>query len=205
MQYKIIREELKTGDVILFSGKGGISDLIKWFSNSRWSHVGMVIQLQGMNMVLLWESTTLSNITDLDTGRAIRGVQLVGLSERINSYDGEVAIRQLNKPVGLAREAALGVFRSQVAGRPYEENKLELLGAGIDGIFADNVKDLSSLFCSELVAEAFQIMGLLPNHIPSNEFTPADFGSQIDKPLNLLDGFSLGTEITISRNMVKSI
>lgn len=34
---------LQPGDVILFSGKGFISRGIKWFSNSRWSHVGLYV------------------------------------------------------------------------------------------------------------------------------------------------------------------
>jgi hypothetical protein len=37
-----MRAELKTGDVVLFSGKGGISAGIKWATLSRWSHVGMI-------------------------------------------------------------------------------------------------------------------------------------------------------------------
>jgi hypothetical protein len=35
MNYYDIREELKTGDILLFSGKGRISDGIKFFTRSR--------------------------------------------------------------------------------------------------------------------------------------------------------------------------
>jgi hypothetical protein len=38
-----------------------------------------------------------------------------------------------------------------------------------------NKEDLSSLFCSELVAEAYQKMGLLTEQLPSNEYIPKDF------------------------------
>ena len=84
--YGQMRMGLKTGDIVLFSGKGGISDWIKWFSGSSWSHAGMVLNLPDWDMLLLFESTTLNSIEDVKSGRAVRGVQLVPLSERIKTY-----------------------------------------------------------------------------------------------------------------------
>jgi hypothetical protein len=52
-------------------------------------------------------------------------------------------------------------FRSDMAGRPYEESKLELLRSSCDDVFGDNEENLSSLFCSELIAEMYQRLGLL--------------------------------------------
>ena len=42
LTYEEIRGELKTCDILLFSGKGAISHGIKLFTFSKWSHVGMV-------------------------------------------------------------------------------------------------------------------------------------------------------------------
>jgi hypothetical protein len=53
------------------------------------------------------------------------------------------------------------------------------------------MEDLTSLFCSELVAEAYQRLGLLDESTPSNEFTPADFSEA--EGLVLLKG-QLGKE-----------
>lgn len=61
------------------------------------------------------------------------------------------------------------------------KNKLELIKAAYGGWLGDNKENLSSLFCSELVAEAYQRMGLLPEvgsaHKvkPSNEYTSRFF------------------------------
>ncbi len=52
---------------------------------------------------------------------------------------------------------------------------MQLFKSAYDFIGGKNKRDTSSLFCSELVAEAYQQMGLLTLDIPSNEFTPADF------------------------------
>ena len=46
MKYQDIRSQLKTGDILLFSGKGGISEGIKFFTLSKWSHVGMVYKFE---------------------------------------------------------------------------------------------------------------------------------------------------------------
>jgi hypothetical protein len=62
-------------------------------------------------------------------------------------------------------------------GTPYEESELELLGSVFD-LIPDQEEDLSSLFCSETVAEAYQRCNLLPDSVPSNEFTPKDFASE---------------------------
>jgi hypothetical protein len=93
--YSAVRDSFATGDIVLFSGKGGISAGIKWATASRWSHVAMVMVLPEYDFVCLWESTTLSDVRDLETGEARKGVQLVPLSARVQKYGGDIAVRQL--------------------------------------------------------------------------------------------------------------
>lgn len=185
--YANARKKLRTGDVVLFSGKGGISTGIKWFTNSKWSHVGMVVRVPEWDMVLLWESTTLSNVADIQSGKAVKGVQLVSLSDRLKTYDGAVSVRRLD---GVERDATfnntLTTLRRELQGRPYERDETELLLSAVDGFgLVTNDRDLSSLFCSEMVAEAYQRLGLLPKDPPSNEYTPRDFdvNGAVDKAL----------------------
>lgn len=189
MKYDDTRGDLKTGDIVLFSGNGAISTIIKYASRSPWSHVGMVV-LAG-DMVLLWESTTLSNLRDAESGQCVQGVQLVGLRERLAGYDGAAGLRRLNGNLSGRELHDLAGLRSELAGRAYEENRLELLGAIASW---DNEEDLSSLFCSELVAAAYQHMGLLTRALPSNEYTPRDFAGD----LALEEGYSLGETMELS-------
>lgn len=79
-----------------------------------------------------------------------------------------------------------------MAGREYEQDQIELIKAAYDGPLGRNSEDLTSLFCSELVAEAYQRLGLLSEEKPSNEYTPAEFSEK--RQLKLLKG-SLGKEI----------
>ena len=203
-KYQDIRKSLKTGDIVLSSGKGGISTAIKWVTKSKWSHIGMVLRIPDYEMVLVWEATTLSNIADVRAGKARKGEQLVPLRERINKYVGEAVIRQLSVgnagqswKLTTAQTKNLAKLRSKFKGRPYEKSQRELLRAAYDGPWGDNVEDFSSLFCSELVAAAYQTLGFLGGQLPANEFTPADFrsGSLVDN--NLIGGATLGKEIPV--------
>lgn len=188
-----MRAKLKTGDIVLFSGKGGISAGIKWATLSRWSHVGMIVVLPEYDFVTVWESTTLSSLVDLDTKVPHKGVQLVPLSSRIEGYDGEVAVRPLEGiSFGESDLKNLMQLRREVSGREYEQDQIELIKAAYDGPLGRNSEDLTSLFCSELLAEAYQRLGLLSEEKPSNEYTPADFSEK--KQLELLNG-SLGKEV----------
>ncbi|MCB1885938.1 MAG: hypothetical protein KDG89_18480 [Geminicoccaceae bacterium] len=190
--YEAVRPLLKTGDLVLFAGRGGVSAWIRWFTRSPWTHIGMVVRQEPMDSLFVWESTTLSTAKDVSSGALRRGVQLAGLRERILAYDGEIAVRRLSRGLGRRRLARLGVLRNQFAGRPYEESKLELLKAAADILLPENREDLTSLFCSELVAEAYQTMGLLDERKPSNEYVPGDFAA--DRLPRLRGGFVLGAE-----------
>lgn len=198
--YDTIRNSLHTGDIVLFSGKGGLSAGIKWATTSRWSHVAMVFNLVEYNFVTLWESTTLTTLEDLDTKKMNKGVQLIPLSDRVQTYEGEISIRRLSG-VTLGKPAidALMALRKKLRGRPYEKSTAELIKAAYDGPFGHNEEDLSSVFCSELVAESYQVMGLLPGgkkDKPSNEYVPADFSQARTSTLGLLQG-NLGPEIPL--------
>ncbi len=204
-RYENLRDQLKTGDIVLFSGKNDlISETIKLVTLSKWSHVGMVLRQPDYDLVLLWESTTLSNLKDIEDGKAKRGVQLVSLRERLRAYRGDVVIRQLQNisiDENPKMKTALLDFRTEVRDRPFEDGWLALLKSAVDyfGRFSKNQEDLSSLFCSELVAEAYQRMGLLaevPDGEPSNEYTPIDFSEK--KKLPLLKGATLGPEIVVT-------
>ena len=199
-RYEDIRDCLDTGDIVLFSGTGPVSTGIKVGTQSPWSHVGMVVRVDDPTLVLVYQSTTLSKVKDYIDNMPKQGVQINVLSQCVASYSGRIALRRLEVVRSPAMREVLNDFREDMKGRPYETSKLELLRSAYDGPFGSNCEDLSSLFCSELVAEAYQRMGLLLSEEHggkhSNEFTPKDFSSA-HKGLSLLSGARLGEEITI--------
>ena len=142
--------------------------------------------------------TCVTGLVDVETGKVQRGVELLPLRNKIFSgWYNRVAIRRLTG-IDEARRAQmykqLLEFRKEVQGRPYEKSKVELILSSIDAqeeylSFLRNTKeDISSLFCSELVAAAYKKMGLLDTTKLSNEFTPDDFSSSNDADLKLTVG-----------------
>ncbi len=198
-RYARLRRHLKTGDLVFFAGRGLVSASVQAVTHCKWSHVAMVMVLSEYDFVCLWESTTLRNLKDLNMGQVHEGVQLVPLSTRLRSYEGEVAVRQLQGvTLGKKHLKALTTLRRRLAGRPYEESTLELMMSAYDGPGGDQAENLSSLFCSELVAETYQALGLIRSgrrDKPSNEYTPADF-SEAREDLPWIRG-RLGPEIGV--------
>ena len=94
--YAQLREQLKTGDLVLFSGRSWAARLVRGFTGSRWSHVGLVVRLpEHPQTPLLWEATRASKVQDIVQGCAFDGVQLVSLDDRVAGYQGLVAVRRL--------------------------------------------------------------------------------------------------------------
>lgn len=177
--YERHRADMRTGDILLFSGNGLISKGIQAITGSPWSHVAVVLEVPLYDFVCCFESTTLSDIPDLTTGAPVKGVQLVPLSQRLATYDGEsIAWRPVDARRTPSMIAAALSVRQEFAGRPYEKNQLELLRSALDKFtLKQNQPDASSVFCSELAAILWQRMGWMDTRFSPNEFTPADFAS----------------------------
>lgn len=199
--YASLRGMIDTGDLILFSGKGLASAIIRWFTGSRWSHIGMVVKLPESDTVLLFESTTLSKVKDLASGKLRRGVQLVSLSDRLMAYDGKFGVVFLAAKRTPEMIAALSEFRAEMRDKPYEKSFLSLAKSAYDGRLGKNSGDLTSVFCSELVAEAYKRMGIFSEDSVSDEYTPADFDIDSSKKAHFLpftDGCSLASVVPIT-------
>lgn len=193
--YDSIRNDLDTGDILLYSGTGAISTAIKIGTCSKWSHVGVIVRPRDFDMVCVLQSTTLSKAKDIISNQPVEGVQLNFLSESIEIYPGGIAVRKLDVLRTDNILKAVRDFRKEVHGRPYEEKKIQLLKSAWDFFGGENEEDLSSLFCSELVAELYQRMGLLDEEKPSNEYTPKDFAGKLD----LLHGATLSDPIYLKK------
>jgi hypothetical protein len=193
-----LRPTLDSGDVLLFAGESRFSRAIKRLTRSHWSHSALVARAPGGGPLLLWEATLDTDLADVATHEIAAGVHLYDLEEWIRHYGGETVIRPLRVERTEAMRAALLAFYREARGRPYERNRLELFRSVYDGPLGRNRKeDLTSFFCSELVAEAYQRMGLLPTTPPANEYTPGDFSSERATPLPLRLGAALGPEVLV--------
>jgi len=192
--YDLYRTEIQTFDIILFKGRGIVSNVICRVTNSNFSHVGLAVRLEEFNQVLVFESTTLSDIRDVKTKQFIKGVQLVPLSARVQTYDGEIWVQELQGPRTNWMERRLAELIREYHGVPYEESKFELLAAAVDRypMFL-NEPDCSSIFCSEIGAMVLEGVEIIEGGTSPNEFTPDDF----DGKLKLTPNYSFGQKVQI--------
>lgn len=157
--------EIKTGDVIAFSGFGHKSVIVNLvtFGWPYWwaSHIGIVGEYQGEQ--LLFESTTLSDIPCVVQGKSIKGVQAVRLTDRVKSYNGRVYHYPVYRPLFGFESDRLNEFLLSKIGMPYDlhggmrsaTHGLSWLESRFKG------EDLNYIFCSELCAAAHARIGLL--------------------------------------------
>ena len=195
MKYKYVREKLHTGDIVLFSGRGMFSTMIRLFTRSQWSHVGMVVRFREHNRLMIYESTTMNKMSK------IRGVQLSGLYDRIRTYNGIVKIGRLmyadtvaglNLEIKVRLSPILSEYMAEHKNKPYEKSLMQLFKAAYDGWFGENTADMSSVFCSELICGIYQRWGLVSEKRAANEMTPADFDGNVNLTLYTCGEVELG-------------
>jgi len=64
----------------------------------------------------------------------------------------------------------------------------------------NRAEDLSSVFCSELVAATLKVMNILSPEVNSSNCTPVDFTSTCRKPLKVCDGVQFKKEVRVYLN-----
>lgn len=167
--YHEIREQIQQGDVIAFSGKGHVSELIKLFTLSSVSHVAIVMKStditnEGKEIIIndIIESTTLDGFA---------GVVVNRLSKRLKQYSGEAWWLPLNDTT--RQRIDFDIFYKWLKS---QKRKLydtwQAIGSGFDFI-PDNKEDFDKFFCSELVAAALEKSGGIPD-TNCSEITPAE-------------------------------
>ena len=82
-----IRDNAETGDLILFSGKGNISNCVRLFSGSVWSHVAIIFKSND-GEVYIFECAQDDKFIDRITGVRKRGARLVRFDDMLEMRDG---------------------------------------------------------------------------------------------------------------------
>ena len=180
MAYEEIRDRMQPGDVIAFSGKGNLSEVIRWATRSQVSHVGVVLQSKLLvgatpqdgffNQII--ESTSLNGFS---------GVTITRLSDRVYAYDGDMWWLPLSEEsrenLNLQRFFDFLIHQER---KPYDvPQAIRSALDTLDGIpflgsaTTHNVEDFGQFFCSELVAAGLEAGGVIEN-INASEVTPVD-------------------------------
>ncbi len=190
-RYYQIRDKIRTGDALFFSGKGRESSIIKRLTKSKFSHVGMALWLTPKvtdePRLFIMESTTLNNIPDV-TGEYRRGVQMVPLAQRLEGYDGEAWWLPLKDPITEDEKPILldWCWKQETSKVPYDT--AQLLAAAVDPEkwpfpfrwakhfmpWANNRNNLKAVFCSEFYTATLQVMNRVDQSLIPAEQVPED-------------------------------
>merc|ERR1711935_1242568 len=166
------------GDIILFSSKHNASYITKFFTQSGWDHIAMVVKPSPTQVFLLeWGG----------------GLFVCPLEERLLEYyecDGRlITLRQL--------QLTHNTHRNRIEDN-IEEFVDMLLRSGLGGNAEAVVDNLEELFCSKTVAVCYKSAGLIAPSRDAGMFLPKHFAFDHDKFTDLQRGASLGPEIDIS-------
>lgn len=200
--------KMKSGDIILFSGKNSIiSSIIKWWTDSFYSHVGIVLvnpkiysdnifkELKGVYLI---ESGYESNIEDAFEHRHKFGVQIVPLIDVIKNYNGNIYWRGLNLDnSSMTRELVnirMSSIYKNIRDKPYDLNLFDLLCCNLNifypeitcrnpiiNWFLHDTQKRDKFVCSALVAYFYTKIGFLPEITHWTECTPKFFSDENTK------------------------
>jgi Permuted papain-like amidase enzyme, YaeF/YiiX, C92 family len=160
-----VRENLKTGDLIFFSGYHWLSGLIRWRTKSGFSHVGMVVKLDEIDKVFLIESV-IGN-----------GVRIIPFSAIFLDYEGHQ--KGYNGRVMLASNSLLTAEKRTIL----KEKSLDFLTRQYDKkeyirVFWRMIVGKMRIYpdrkftCSELIYECYKAAGIKLEYESGDSISP---------------------------------
>lgn len=160
---------LDAGDLVLVHNTRLITHTVHISTRSQWDHVAMIIKTNAHDELLLFEAT-------------MDGVEAYLLNTALKFYrqNAKVAIRRANVERTEEFNRTLFDFVDEVNGRPYKNDWIQLVRAAYN---ANEEDDLTSLFCSQLIAAAYQRLGMISMDVRSNNFLPSDFANNFQGEL----------------------
>ncbi len=165
------KDEIRTGDVLLFSGNTPTGFLLRFFTSSVWNHVGIAIRLKDNEITLdntgdIYVLETNTGIRkDYRNGKYIRGLGFSKLDFSIKNYN-RVSVRKLKEKYrdeNLKKVTEIFYEKNKISEYPTETLPFINVWLGM------KIWDITSKnkFCSHLTVEYYQE---ILNNLKLNEF-----------------------------------
>jgi len=175
------KHHFETGDILLFSYNGNnlLDYLIKYFTQSKYTHVGMIIinppwrkDLKGYYIL---QSNREGIDIDCEDHEKKLGVELTKLEDAL-SYNGSIYWRHIKTKRNKQFYNRLNEAHSKVHNRPYDMNLIDW----IKGAFKINEGDtqkITTFWCSALATYMLVQLNLLNKDTKWTLMSPADLSS----------------------------
>ena len=198
---------LKTGDILLFDYNekgilGIFNKAIKYFTNSDYSHVAVVLKdpefiHPSLKGYYIWESSY-EGTPDPQDGKIKLGVQVTPLDEVLNNCketNSSVFLRRVNCPSYTFNYTNLKEVHDVVYDKPYDI-------VPMDWINAISRKDTEPqktdrFWCSALVGYIYTRCNLLVQNTDWSMLRPSDFSDNSDSILHWMNPCFLDKEVRI--------
>ena len=142
--YVDVRSDIRDGDVLLYTGRSGVSRWIRSVTGSRYSHAGIALWWHG-------------RLTVLEAVRS--GVVATLLSRNVTHYHGGVELFQCTEEIDDASRAKMVRFAQEQLGKKYSLWKALVVFFYLTFHWKRDTRDklrrTGSLFCSHLVAQVY--------------------------------------------------
>lgn len=175
--------DFNTGDILLLSCTKWyypFSRLIEYFTDSPFSHCGIVIKdpmfLDKPKKGLFFLESGNEPFNDVENHRRKFGVELVSLEEMISSYPGHIYYRKLNCDRNQQFYTILENCHNKIHNIPYDLNPIDWCKALFNIQLGDN-QHTNRFWCSALVAYLYVQWGFLPDNNPWSLISPNQFSS----------------------------
>tara|TARA_X000000950_G_scaffold52640_1_gene62397 strand:+ start:152 stop:769 length:618 start_codon:yes stop_codon:yes gene_type:complete len=180
---------LKTGDLLLFDYKAGgvfgwFTKMIKFFTDSNYSHCAMVIKdptyiNETLTGYFVWESSK-EPFPDPEDGKYKLGVQLTPFNEIYNEYkekNSNIYVRRIsNNSKNYLTEENLKEVHKVVYNKPYDIVPLDWIEAAV-GKDSDPQKT-DRFWCAALVGYIYTKCKLLDSSTDWSKLSPSSFSSK---------------------------
>lgn len=183
--YSKLRDEIRSGDLLLCSGSGWFSKMIQRATGSVWSHVAFVMRLEALDRVMVLESVEPLGVRTVPLSKYLHDYDSLG-----NPYPGGLVLARHTHFGTDAEMRPFGQFALDLFGYPYDKDQIAKIAARIAAShlpFSDQerrqLEPDREYICSEYVHACYQHIGIDIPHDRRGFIAPADFAHDPDVSL----------------------
>ena len=176
-----IEARICDGDLLLCSGHHAFSKLIRWATQSPWSHVAMAMRADAIGRVMVLESVEKIGVRTVPFQTFAFG------DEGMHPYPGQIVLARHAKVAAVSREQIrkLADFAVDKLGDPFDPAEVLRIAARITlGKLNRNTRELlkgrGEYICSEYLAACLDQIGVHPPWDGRGFIAPSDFAADPD-------------------------
>jgi len=198
-------DESLTGDLILFNSRNTwYAPVIEYFTNSKFSHVGMVVKgvkVDGQSVDMCMLESGREPYPDAVDGRYIFGVRASPLSKVFEDYEpgrgGYIYYRRLTCKRTEGFYEQLSALINGVYGDCYDLLPQDWLRSAF-GVDIGETQRTGTFWCSALVAYVYDKLGFVDTETPWTLIQPTQFSYYEGRQLSF-KGIELEPELVVTK------